>query len=55
MFADLLPVLFVAGVAVLIPLLLLRALGRRRENCGDPPGNCFWCDRECDYYRLKKV
>ena len=52
---DLLPVLFAAAAAVLIPLLLVRAVGRRKENCGDRHGNCLWCDRECDYYRLDKV
>lgn len=54
MFADLLPVLVLAGTALLIPLVVLAAAKKREEYCGDKLKNCFWCGEQCTYYKLEE-
>ena len=55
MLVDLLPVIAAMAVLVALPVLALRAMGRRRSYCGHDPNQCFWCDRRCEYYHLKQV
>lgn len=55
MFADLLPVLVLGGLAFLIPLAVLTATKKREGYCGDELKPCFWCGRDCEYYRLEKL
>ena len=53
MFADLLPVLVLAGIALLIPFLVLVATKKREHYCGDKLKHCFWCGEQCTYYKLE--
>lgn len=53
MFADLLPVLVLAGTALLIPLVVLAATKKRERFCGDKLRHCFWCGEQCTYYQLE--
>ncbi len=54
MFAQLLPVIVLAGAALLIPLFILMATKEREGYCGGDLRHCFWCGRDCEYYRLDK-
>ena len=54
MFAELLPVLAFVGGILLIPFFALRAARKREKNCGANPKQCFWCGKDCHYYRLDK-
>jgi hypothetical protein len=53
MLADLLPVLVLAGTALLLPCAILAAAKKREEYCGDKLKNCFWCGAPCTYYKLE--
>ena len=53
MFANLLPVLVLAGIALLIPLVVLVATKKRERHCGDKLKHCFWCGEQCTYYQLE--
>ncbi|MBI2504917.1 MAG: hypothetical protein HYW07_16995 [Candidatus Latescibacteria bacterium] len=54
MFADLLPVLALAGTALLIPFVVLVATKKRERYCGDKLKHCFWCGEQCTYYQLQE-
>ena len=54
MIANLLPVLALAGTALLIPLALLVATKKRQQHCGQKLKHCFWCGENCTYYKLEK-
>jgi hypothetical protein len=53
MLADLLPVLVLAGIALVIPLGMLVAAKKRQEYCGQRLKHCFWCGEPCTYYKLE--
>ena len=53
MFADLLPVLVLAGIALLLPFAILAATKKREHYCGDKLRHCFWCGEQCTYYKLE--
>lgn len=55
MLAEILPAIMLAGAALVIPIFLLRAMRRRQEYCGENPGTCFWCTRDCDHFSLNKT
>lgn len=54
MFASLLPVLALAGTALLVPLVILAAAKKRERYCGDRLRHCFWCGAPCTYYKLEE-
>jgi len=53
MVADLLPVLMLAGAALLIPVVVLAAARKREQYCGEKLKNCFWCGEQCTFYKLE--
>jgi hypothetical protein len=53
MLTDLLPILALAGLALLLPLVILAAAKKRQRHCGDKLKHCFWCGEQCTYYQLE--
>lgn len=55
MFTELLLASVFVGIALVIPFFALRAMRKREKYCGADLKHCFWCGKDCDYYRLDKV